>query len=210
MALVAREPLIVEKRARKRRRGQDFRPGQQEAAPQTPQGAPSSPQAPPTERPAVAAAAEPVKVSRKAPAGSKDEGERMLAEMAQHVDTIFPLRARAELLKELALVPEGVPADQISARLAAVRYANHLSGIVTVAESKAAEAGSILPVIRAAGSPDGTQDAEWKPPANSTPQEAAKALVAEARPMDGWKPPEKPVTPLKGAFHVVPQKESTG
>ena len=97
------------------------------------------------------------------------------------------------------MLPAGTPEDQISARLNCVKYANALSGIVTVVEAKAAEAGALLPVIRAAGPPS---DEPWKAPERSTPEEAARAVVAQARPMDGWEPKKPEPKPFVGSISV--------
>ena len=155
---------------------------------------------PPPERPAVKAGREATPRAISAPRGSKEAGEALLRETAEHLDRIFPLEQRNELLAELAVLPSGTPEDQISARLNCVKYANAISGIVTVVEAKAAEAGALLPVIRAAGPPS---DEPWQAPKAETPLEAARAVVAQARPMDGWAPQKPQPKPLVGAVSVA-------
>lgn len=161
-------------------------------------GLPAPPSAPP-ERPAVKAGREAKPREISAPRGSKEAGEALLRATAEHLDAIFPLEQRNELLAELAVLPAGTPEDQISARLNCVKYANALSGIVTVVEAKAAEAGALLPVIRAAGPP---ADEPWKAPERSTPEEAARAVVAQARPMDNYVAPAKLVPVIQPPFRV--------
>lgn len=156
--------------------------------------------APSQERPAVKAGREATPRSISAPRGSKEAGEALLRETAEHLDRIFPLEQRNELLAELAVLPSGTPEDQISARLNCVKYANAISGIVTVVEAKAAEAGALLPVIRAAGPPS---DEPWQAPKAETPLEAARAVVAQARPMDGWAPAKPTPKPLVGPVSVA-------
>ena len=154
----------------------------------------------PTERPAVKAGREAKERVLSAPRGSKEAGEALLRETAEHLDRIFPLEQRNELLAELAVLPAGTPEDQISARLNCVKYANALSGIITAAEAKVAEAGALLPVIRAAGPPT---DEPWQAPKAETPLEAARAVVAQARPMDGWEARKPERLPMIGAVSVM-------
>lgn len=158
--------------------------------------------APPPERPAVKAGRDAKPREIGAPRGSKEAGEAILRATAEHLDAIFPLEQRNELLAELAVLPAGTPEDQISARLNCVKYANALSGIVTVVEAKAAEAGALLPVIRAAGPP---ADEPWKAPERSTPEEAARTVVAQARPMDGWEPKKPEPKPILGLTVTIPE-----
>jgi hypothetical protein len=80
-------------------------------------------------------------------AGGRSAGEDCLRKTAELLLTVFPLQERVDAIKEIAQI---APADAngASARLAAVRYAMELNGIVTVADDKRAQnAAEALPTI---------------------------------------------------------------
>ena len=128
--------------------------------------------------------------------GTKEAGEKAARELAGHLDRLIPPLARAAQLAEL--LTDATRDDEISARLAVLKYVNALSGIVTIAEDRAASAGMSLPRIVAAGAP--AEDG-WSPSEASAAEKGA-AFTPEQRPMDGYKAPEKPATVLRGPFRV--------
>jgi hypothetical protein len=80
-------------------------------------------------------------------AGSREAGQQALDDLAQRLLEIFPMPERAAIIKEIAYLH---PDQSFGAgtRLAAVKYANDINGIVTVVDDKLAGRGdSSLPVI---------------------------------------------------------------
>lgn len=68
-------------------------------------------------------------------AGSRDAGEEVLRQAAELLLVELPIEQRVKLLAEIARdVPETASAN--TNRLAALKYANELNGIVTVADDR--------------------------------------------------------------------------
>lgn len=82
-----------------------------------------------------------------AKAGSKDAGLEALEELAAKLLEIFPLDERANAIKAIATNTSKESFGD-GTRLAAIKYANEINGIVTVTEDKTAQkAETQLPVI---------------------------------------------------------------
>jgi hypothetical protein len=139
--------------------------------------------------------------------GTKEAGDLVRAQLAEMLLEALPLAESAKVLGELIAATKSPEASAYSAaaRLAALRYANELNGVVTAAEEKAGQAVVELPEIIVAPPPgmDGSSAEGIAPERTRQPGGVRPGPYDATYP--GKLPPEpEPETPgpMKGAVTV--------